>query len=209
MATKPLIVGIGGTLRSGSSTERALRICLDECEAAGARTVLLASADIALPHYNPDTPERSTEMKAVVELIRQSDGLIFGSPGYHGSISGLVKNALDYVEDLRADARPYLDGRAVGCVACGAGWQSIGSTLTALRSIVHALRGWPTPLAVGINTTSKCFDSDGHCLDEAVERQLRTVGRQVVQFARAFSQSAVPLSNSDEKPKDPVPNLAL
>jgi FMN reductase len=105
------------------------------------------------------------------------------SPGYHGTVSGLVKNALDYVEDLRADPRPYLDGRAVGCVAMALGWQATVTTLTALRSIVHALRGWPTPLGAALNSTEMSFDDHGVPSDLAVGRTLGTIGEQVVQFA--------------------------
>jgi FMN reductase len=190
MDKKPFIVGIGGTLRLGSSTERAVAICLAEAAREGARTVLVKGVDLLFPHYNPDDVSRTEQAKNFVELIRQCDGLIVGSPGYHGSISGLIKNALDYAEDLRSDDRAYLDGRAVGCIATGAGWQSIGSTIVALRSVVHALRGWPSPLAVGINTSTKTFDSEGVCLDQNIEQQLATVGQQVVTFARAFSERA-------------------
>ncbi len=73
------------------------------------------------------------------------------SPGYHGGVSGLVKNAIDWVEELREDERPYFDGRAVGLIVVADGWQATVTTLTSLRSIVHALRGWPTPLGVAIN----------------------------------------------------------
>jgi FMN reductase len=186
MTKKPLIVGVGGTLRTGSSTEQALQVCLAEAERAGASTVLLKGTDIVLPPYNPHQHSRTPEAQRFVDLIRQCDGLIIGSPGYHGSVSGLVKNALDYIEDLREDPRVYLEGRAVGCVACGAGWQSIGSTLAALRSIVHALRGWPTPLGAGINTTTRVFDKEGRCVDQAGEQQLKIVGQQVFKLATAF-----------------------
>jgi FMN reductase len=52
-------------------------------------------------------------------------------------------------QDLRDDTRVYLERRAVGCVACEAGWQTIGSTLAALCSIIQTLRGWPTPMGAG------------------------------------------------------------
>ena len=52
----------------------------------------------------------------LIELLREADGVVLVSPGYHGSLSGLVKNALDYVQDLSGDQPPFLDGRAVGCV---------------------------------------------------------------------------------------------
>lgn len=181
---QPYIVGLGGTTRAGSSSEVALRCALSAAERAGARTLLLAGPDIELPMYAPERSERSPAAAAVVSALRDCHGVIVASPGYHGSISGLVKNALDYVEDLRGDAAPYFDGRAVGCIACAFGWQATGSTLAALRSIVHALRGWPTPIGVAINTSSKIFDADGACLDAAVSKQLELMAMQVVEFAR-------------------------
>jgi FMN reductase len=105
------------------------------------------------------------------------------SPGYHGTISGLVKNALDYVEDLRDEERPYLDGRAVGCVATATGWQAAVTTLTSLRSIVHALRGWPTPLGAAVNSGEVSFGGVGECTSETVAGNLRTIGKQVAKFA--------------------------
>jgi FMN reductase len=170
-----------------SSTDRALRIALRAAEAAGARTFVFDGAFLSqLPHYAPENPERNEEQRQLVEMVRSADGLIVASPGYHGGVSGLVKNALDLLEDLRDDERSYLDGRAVGCIANAAGWQACASTLAALRSIVHALRGWPTPFGATLNTTEKIFDAAGACKDEKVAVQLATVGRQVVEFAHKY-----------------------
>jgi FMN reductase len=114
----------------------------------------------------------------LVDALRRADGVIIASPGYHGSVSGLVKNALDYVEDLREDDNPYLSGRAVGCVTTAYGWQAAVTTLQTLRSIVHALRGWPTPLGAAINSASTRV-AYGQRTDEQVAFQLTTVGREV------------------------------
>jgi FMN reductase len=186
----PFIVALGGTTRAGSSTEMALRFALTAAERAGARTALLAGPALELPMYSQDRPERSTRVNELITTLRQSHGLIVGSPGYHGSISGLVKNALDYVEDMRGDEACYFDGRAVGCVACAYGWQATGSTLAALRSIVHALRGWPTPVGVAVNSSQKIFDQEGRCLDAGIGKQLELMAQQVVSFARMRAASA-------------------
>lgn len=183
MAVKPLIVGIGGTQRPNSSSERALRIALAAAEAFGAQTALLSGADLALPLYDPSSQERGEAARRMIKAISESDGLIIASPGYHGSISGLLKNALDYAEDLRNSPRAYFDGRAVGCIVCAQGWQAAGTTLVALRAIVHALRGWPTPLGVTINSATVGFTDDGSCTDLGLLKQLGMVGRQVVEFA--------------------------
>jgi len=184
---KPLVVGIGGSTRGSSSTERALIISLKAAEEAGARTVIFGGPFLCqLPIYAPEKQERAPEERELVEAVRSADGVIVATPGYHGGVSGLVKNALDLLEDLREDKRPYLDGRAVGCIVTAAGWQTCGSTLAALRSIVHALRGWPTPLGAALNTAEPLFNASGECTDEKGKMQLFAVGRQVVEFAKKF-----------------------
>jgi len=184
---KPLVVGIGGSTRASSSTERALVISLKAAEEAGARTVIFGGPFLCrLPIYAPEKQQRTPEEREFVEAVRFADGVIVATPGYHGGVSGLVKNALDLLEDLREDKRPYLDGRAVGCIVTAAGWQTCGSTLAALRSIVHALRGWPTPLGAALNTAEPLFNASGECTDEKGKMQLVAVGRQVVEFAKKF-----------------------
>ncbi|MUL46093.1 NAD(P)H-dependent oxidoreductase [Mycobacterium sp. CBMA293] len=176
--TRPYIVGLGGTLRPNSSTESALRIALQEAQSAGAQTELFGGSDLArLPMYDPES-DNVDEAVRLVEALRRADGVIIASPGYHGSVSGLVKNALDYLEDLRDDDSPYLSGRAVGCVTTAYGWQAAVTTLQTLRSIVHALRGWPTPLGAAINSATTRI-SYGEEPEERVGFQLRTVGREV------------------------------
>ncbi|MFN2544616.1 MAG: NADPH-dependent FMN reductase [Actinomycetota bacterium] len=184
--SRPHVVGIGGTTRPGSSTERALRYALRTCEEHGVTTTLFAGADLAdLPHYDPELTERAPGALRLLEEIRRADGLIIGSPGYHGSVSGMVKNAIDYTEDLRDDpTRCYLTGTPVGLIATGAGWQGTITTLEALRSIVHALRGWATPLGVAINSTMKVFNDDGDVVDDKARLQLETMAREVVEFIK-------------------------
>ena len=94
-----------------------------------------------------------------------------------------MKNAIDLLEDLRSDERPYLHNRAVGCIVTAFGWQGAGTTLTSVRTIVHALRGWPTPLGMTLNTAEPLFGLDGRCLDDKVQAQFALLSRQVVEFA--------------------------
>ena len=181
---QPLIIGIGGTAAAGSSTEQALALALASAERQGAQTRLFGSAHLlALPHYLSPGTDQSMEGRELVAAVRAADGVIIASPGYHGSISGLVKNAIDFVEETAKDARVYLDGLPVGLIATAYGWQATGSTLAALRSIVHALRGWPAPLGAAINTSGSIFRG-GVCWDPTAAKQLELVGRQVSYFAR-------------------------
>ncbi len=167
-AREPLIVGIGATAKPGSSTEVALTLAASSAQRRGGRIEIFGSAALtALPHYLTPGSRECDQGQRLVDQVRAADGLIIASPAYHGSISGLVKNAIDYLEETAKDVRPYLDGIPVGLIVTAYGWQATGSTLAALRSIVHALRGWPTPLGVTINTSMGIF-KEGVCVDENV-----------------------------------------
>jgi FMN reductase len=61
------------------------------------------------------------------------------------------------------------------------------NTLSALREIVHALRGWPTPLGAAINSAEKVFDEDGSCLVPRVRQVLELMTAEVMSFARAIA----------------------
>jgi len=181
----PLVVGLGGTLRANSSTERALRYCLESVEQQGGRTKFFSGPDLDLPMYAPHELERTPKALELVGALRDADAVVVGSPGYHGAISGLVKNALDYIEDLREDPRVYLDNAPWGCISCAYGWQAAVGTLGQLRSIGHALRAWPTPLGVAINSADEIWDDGGLLVDTTVQGQLDMLATQLLTFARA------------------------
>ena len=178
--SQPLIVGIGGTPKENSTTEQALRIALKGAEEMGARTKMFGGSYLSqLPHYLTGGEDAGKEL---LEAVRAADGLILASPGYHGTISGPVKNAIDYLEETSKDERVYLDGVPVGLVVTAYGAQAAGTTLSTLRFIVHALRGWPTPLGATIKSLGGMF-KDGVCTDENAANQLAMVGKQVADFA--------------------------
>jgi len=181
------IVGLGGTLRPGSSSEQALHVAMRSAAASGASTRVFTGDELAqLPMYAPEHDFRTPVARGYLEHLRAADGIIVASPGYHGSMSGLLKNALDYTEDMRDDARPYFADRAVGLIVTAHGWQASVTTLEALRAIVHALRGWVTPYGAAINS-AECRFVDGRSDQPRVEDQLELVSAEVVRFARLMS----------------------
>lgn len=150
--TQPHIVAIGGTTRASSSTGRALEAALRIAGERGARTTMLSGEAISFANFDPDAIDHGPAIAHFLSVVRDADAIIVGSPGYHGTLSGLVKNALDYVELTSKDERVYFTDMPVGLIATAAGWQAAVTTLTAMRGIVHALRGWPTPLGIAINS---------------------------------------------------------
>jgi FMN reductase len=185
-ARKPLIVGLGGTVRAESSTEKALICCLRAAEAAGAETHLLGGEFLAqLPIFDPRPGGTEKAQQVLADAVQAADGLIVATPGYHGAVSGAVKNALDTLELTRGGASPYFEGKAVGTIVTAGGWQAAGTTLTTLRAIIHALRGWPTPFGAALNSAGALFDPSGACADAKDALQLATVAGQVLDFTMA------------------------
>ena len=182
MQAEPLIVGIGGSTSSTSVTNRLLAAGLAHVADLGARTEAVFGAELAeLPIFTTSaTPHPAAER--MLDLVRAADCVIIASPGYHGGMSGLVKNAVDHLELLREDDRPYLTGRAVGAIVSAAGWQACGTTLMSLRSAIHALRGWPTPFGVTVNSAEPIEGSDGE-FDDRVDGALRILAGQLLDFA--------------------------
>ena len=179
---KPLIVGIGGTSRSHSSSEHALRQVLRHLEVMGADIELYTGHMLSsLPIYGGDQVVQSRLRDQFIQSLRDADGVVISSPCYHGGVSGLIKNALDYVEDMRDDSRKYLDGRVVGVIACAYGNQGVGVVLSQLRQIVHALRGWPTPIGVGINSLEVRLTAED-CSDASTTQQIKLMADQLLQF---------------------------
>lgn len=188
---KPLfIVGLGGTLRDGSSSQQALQWSLDHAARLGCDTQLLAGPDLNLALYDPGRTERSPSEAALVQALRRADGVIWSTPSYHGSISGLLKNAIDYIEDLNQDQRVYLSGRAVGCIVCAYGSQAMGTTLSSMRDIVHSLRGWPTPFGATLNVLQTTLDQPASESAQEAMQACQTVAEEVVQFAKAWRGQA-------------------
>ncbi|MPV87625.1 FMN reductase [Georgenia ruanii] len=180
------LLALGGSTRENSSSEIALRIAADSASQAGAEVEFLVGRDLMLPIYDAEDSFRSASSTRLVEAYARADGIIIASPGYHGSMSGMIKNALDYAEDLRRIGRSYFDGLAVGCISVAYGWQASVSALQHLRGVAHALRAWPTPLGVALNTSVNSMETIAQDPTNHHAIQLTTVASQVVRFTQAM-----------------------
>lgn len=183
-----LVVGIGGTLRRNSTSLEALRIALVSAEASGATTELLDLNMLRLPMYEPDRAldDYDDNVRRFIETARRADAMIWSTAGYHGTMVGATKNALDMLEFLSDSEPPYLHERVVGLIATAGGELASVNAINAMVHTVHALRGTVAPLMVAIPGASRVFDKQGNLLDQKWRGKLEQLGRVVVENARAF-----------------------
>lgn len=177
------VVLLSGAPSDGSRVERIAAWCARHCRGSGAEAEVFTGADLDFPCFRPDRPDRDARQRRYLAAMADCDGVVLLSPAYHGTLSGLLKNALDYVNDLAGGDRPFLDGRAVGCVAVSAGGQAATTTLATLRVVAHALRGWPTPMGVALAGPRADLDADGRPGDPVSRDRLRLMLDQVLDLA--------------------------
>ena len=179
------VVGIGGTLREGSTSLGALRRALGAAEEAGAETELLDLRELGLPMYEPGRTleECGPGAQRLVEALSGADGLLISTAAYHGTLAGVTKNALDFAQFLSGGEHPYFDGKVVGLISTAGGEQAGANTTGALVHVVHALRGVVAPLTVSIPKAWQRADGSGEITDELYGRRLEALGGLVVDLA--------------------------
>lgn len=178
------VVGIGGTLRENSTSLGALRRALAGAEDAGAAVELLDLRELRLPMYEPGLAldKYGPEVRRFVEAVREADALILSTGAYHGTLAGVTKNALDFIQFLARDERPYLDGRVVGLISTAGGDQAATNANGAMVHAVHALRGIVAPLMVTIPKAWQRSEG-GEISDEAYNTRLEGLGALVVDLS--------------------------
>jgi len=180
------VVGIGGTLREGSTSLGALRRALAASEEAGAEVELLDLNELKLPMYEPQKSldEYGDDVGRLVDAVSGADALLISTAAYHGTLAGVTKNALDYVQFLGKDEHPYFDGKVVGLITTAGGEQAAANANAAMVHVVHALRGIVAPLMVGITKAWQRTDDAGEITDDNYGRRLDHLGRLVVDLAQ-------------------------
>jgi NAD(P)H-dependent FMN reductase len=174
------VVGLCGSLRPGSTTRMALTVALRGAESIGSETRLLDLGPYDLPfcrgkeqevHY----PENVQRFRADV---RWGDAIILATPEYHGSFSGVLKNALDLM------GFEEFEGKMVGLVGASGGRLGASDAMNTLRAIGRVLHAWVIPTQASVPVAYEAFDDRGEPRDPRVAERLMAVGIEVARFAR-------------------------
>jgi len=174
-----IVAGISGSLRKGSYTRRAVEIALKGATDAGADTHLIDLRDYQLSFCdgNDDPGAYPADVSRLRKDVREANGIILGTPEYHGGFSGVLKNALDLM------GFEEIEGKMIGLVGVSGGTMGASHALSGLRAIGRALHAWVIPEQASIGQAYEAFDGDGHLKDKELEKRLKEVGRQVARFS--------------------------
>lgn len=178
-ARKIRVVALCGSLRQGSYTRQALSIALQGATLEGADTRLLELREYELVFFGMvDEEQYPPDVFRLREDIKAAQGIILGSPEYHGGLSGVLKNALDLM------TFDELEGKVIGLVGVSGGSMGALNALNSLRTIGRNLHAWVLPQQVSIPEAHKYFDNAGQINSPEIRDRLLEVGKMVAQFAK-------------------------
>ncbi|GAA6180826.1 NAD(P)H-dependent FMN reductase [Shimia sp. NS0008-38b] len=165
------LLGISGALRSGSTNSTLLR---EAARLYGA--VEYTEANLNLPLYDGDLESAQGLPDAVNTLVAQiaaADAVLIATPEYNGAITGVLKNALDWIS--RHSDKPMV-GKPTALMSAAAGRAGGVRAQTMLRSCLVAFRP-RLALApeVGIAESGKAFDANGQLVSERYQASVETL----------------------------------
>ena len=173
------VLGIGSSLRDNASSTRALSITLDLARKYGAETRMSDLKQNKLPLYDPSEDQSKFEIKKIKDDVVWADALILSTPDYHGSMSGAMKNFLDYFWAEFA-------GKTFGYV-CSSHEKGL-TAIDQMRTAVRQCYGWSMPYGVSINDSEDFTDGK---INPKLESRLDMLARDLVVYGNLLRQQFV------------------
>ncbi|WP_424967035.1 MULTISPECIES: NADPH-dependent FMN reductase [unclassified Dinoroseobacter] len=168
--TTPKLLGISGSLRADSFNSKLVREAAQRFGPAE-----FSEGNLRLPLYDGDLEAKGipAEVQTLADQIAAADAVIISSPEYNQSLTGVLKNALDWVS--RVEGKPWQD-KPVAIVAAAAGRSGGARGVYALRLAMmpfqaHVLPG-PEVLVAG---AFREFDEEGRLKGESYQEILDTL----------------------------------
>jgi NAD(P)H-dependent FMN reductase len=170
------VVTILGTGRPGNYTGKALALVNDELQKAGATVTNFDPANRKLGFPGESPTEDAQELQKV---LREATGVVLATPEYHGTFSSMLKLIIENLGFPSA-----LSGKPVSLLGVASGRIGAIKSLEQLRCVCSHVGAIVLPGPVSVAGVSKMFDEEGHCLDPAVEKQLRGLATHLMDFVR-------------------------
>jgi NAD(P)H-dependent FMN reductase len=176
MAAAPRLLAFAGSTRSVSFNQRLLDLAVAAAREGGADVTAIRLVDFDLPLYDEDLeasafPPRADELRS---LFIGHDGFLIATPEYNGSVSGVLKNAIDWASRPRAGeslvALPAFRGKVAGIMSASIGPFGGLRALAHLRQILGTIQTVVATEQVAVPFADKAFD--GAELKDALPRQL-------------------------------------
>jgi len=172
------IATILGTVRPGNYTSKALQVVHDELRKSDVELIEIdpSKLNLSFPGANID----SSDGEWIRETVSQATGVVISTPEYHGSFSSVVKLV---IENLGFPST--LSGKPVALLGVAGGQIGAIKSLEHLRSVCSHIGAIVLPGPVSIAGVRSVFDDEGKCLDEKVEKRIRDLAINLVDYIQS------------------------
>jgi chromate reductase len=186
MAGKPKILAFAGSMREDSVNKKLIKIAVAGARKAGAETTLIDLSNYRMPLYDGDLeakeglPKLAQDLK---KLMIEHDGLMIASPEYNSSISGVMKNVIDWVsrpeEGEKTDLVAFR-GKVVAIMSASPSGLGGLRGLVALRSMLENIHCMVLPQQVTVSHAYDAFNPNGQLKDVSLEERVLAQGKKLV-----------------------------
>jgi azobenzene reductase len=174
------VLGVGSSMRQGSYSTTVLNMILDMAKGNGAETKLLDLRQTNLPMLYA-AKDDTHEIVQATELVEWADAYILATPDYHGSMSGSLKNFLDYFWSEFA-------GKTFGYIV--ASHEKGLTVMDQMRTAVRQCYGWSIPYGVSINPEDD-FDNKRKVINKRLSSRLDMLARDLVVYGKLIRKQFV------------------
>jgi len=182
----PKVLGFSGSTREGSFNRKLLKIALAGAQAAGAEITYVDLKELALPMFDEDlekasgAPAGATRLK---QLMMSHDGLLIASPEYNSSVSGALKNAIDWASRPAPGEASLaaFNNKVCAVMACSPGALGGLRGLVHLRAILGNINVIMLPQQVAVMKAHEAFDDAGNLKDAKQQASAENLGKLVTQ----------------------------
>ena len=169
------ITAILGSVHPDSYTSKALQLAIDELDSHGNfTTTLIDPGTINLPFPGQ---QESADTQTIKETVINSMGVILATPEYHGGFSSVIKLV---IENLGFPS--VLSGKPVALLGVASGQIGAIKSLEQLRSVCSHVGAIVLPGPVSVPNVQKVFDAEGKCLDQSVEKRIRRLSTDLMEY---------------------------
>lgn len=187
----PRLLVLCGSLRTQSLNRLAVNVAAKAAESAGATIDHTDAKDLDIPLYDQDLEDASgipEKALALRDRMKAADGFLVACPEYNGTLSGAMKNAIDWATRPCDGDKPLecFKGKTAGLIAASpgklGGIRGLPETRRILAGIgVHVLAG-----DFALSNAHEVFDTSGACTDDAARSGLEALGSTVAQITAAI-----------------------
>jgi chromate reductase len=192
--SQPKILVFAGSTRTGSFNKKLAHIAETAAREAGADVTFVDLRDLALPLFDQDLEEASglpEGAKKLKSLMRAHEGFLIASPEYNSSITGVLKNAIDWASRTETDDEPSLvafRGKVAALFSASPGALGGLRALVHIRAILSNIGVLVLPDQVAISTAHEAFDDSGHLKDERKAKQVAKLARTLVEYVEKLNR---------------------